>query len=74
MEQHQRWDPESKVDKQQQRCDPEIGVNGIAAEVRPREWSGTAAEVGPREWSGIASAEMRLREWGDWNSSSGGGT
>ena len=48
--------------------------SGTAAEVGPREWSGTAAEVGPREWSGIASAEMRLREWGDWNSSSGGGT
>ena len=71
---HKSWSPESGVSGT---ASAEVGPRewgGIAAEVRPREWSGTAAEVGPREWSGIASAEMRLREWGDWNSSSGGGT
>ena len=50
------------MDQQKQRCDPEIGVNGIAA------------EVGPRDWSGTASAEIGIREWSEWNSSSGGGT
>ena len=54
--------------EQQQRCNPESGVCGTAAEVGRREWSGTAeAEMRPREWSGTA-AEVGPREWSEWNS------